>query len=76
MLVTEDKDFGEPVFLRDLSHPYIVRFGGLTAAEEVAVMRDLIEQRKGTAMRKGEIIVVTGRRVRVRSARNVERSND
>ena len=75
VLVTEDKDFGELVFLRGLPHPCIVRLDGLTAMEEAAVMRDLIE-RQGAAMRKGAIIVVTGRRVRIRAARNVESGND
>ena len=75
VLITEDKDFGELVFLRGLPHPCIVRLDGLTAIEEAAVMRDLIK-RQGAAMRKGAIIVVTGRRMRIRPARNVESGND
>ncbi len=75
VLVTEDKDFGELVFLRGLPHPCIVRLDVLTAMEEAAVMRDLIKC-QGTVMRKGAIIVVTGRRVPIRSARNAESGND
>ena len=74
VLVTEDKDFGELVFLRRLPHPCIVRLVGLRATEKVDAMRDLIE-RHGDAMRAGAIIVVTGRRVRVRSARSGERDD-
>ena len=75
VLVTEDKDFGELVFLRGLPHPCIVRLDGLTAADEAAAMRDLIEGH-GAAMRQGTIIVVSGRRVRIRLAENIERRND
>ena len=74
VLVTEDKDFGELVFLRRLPHPCIVRLVGLRVTGKVDAMRDLIE-RHGDAMRAGAIIVVTGRRVRVRSARSGERDD-
>ena len=75
VLLTEDKDFGELVFALRQPHPCIVRLDGLTAAEEAAAMRNLIE-REGTAMREGAIIVVTGRRVRIRSAENIGHNND
>ena len=67
VLVTEDKDFGELVFLRRLPHPCTVRLVELRVMEKVGAMRDLIE-RHGDAMREDAIIVVTGRRVRIRSA--------
>ena len=73
VLITEDKDFGELVFLRGLPHPGIVRLSGMTPIERGDALRALIE-RHGAAMREGAIIVVTGSRVRVRSAMNVERS--
>ena len=75
VLVTEDKDFGELVFSLRLPHPCIVRLDGLTAEEEAAAVRNLIE-RHGAAMQQGAIIVVTGNRVRIRSAMNIERDND
>lgn len=74
VLVTEDKDFGELVFLRRLPHPCIVRLVGLRVAEKVGAMQYLIE-RHGDAMREGAIIVITGRRVRIRSARPGERDD-
>ena len=67
VLVTEDKDFGELVFLRRQPHPCIVRLVELRVTEKVEAMRYLIE-RHGDAMREGAIIVVTGTRVRIRSA--------
>ena len=65
ILVTEDKDFGELVFVRRLPHPCIVRFVGMTVAEKVTAMRELIE-RHADAMSAGALIVVTQRRVRIR----------
>ena len=66
VLVTEDKDFGELVFMHRLPHPCIVRLVELRVTEKVEAMRDLIE-RHGDAMREGAIIVVTRTRVRIRS---------
>ena len=74
VLVTEDKDFGELVFLRRQPHPCIVRLVELRGAEKVEAMRDLIERREDT-MREGAIIVVTGTRVRIRLARSREGDN-
>ena len=67
VLVTEDKDFGELVFLRRLPHPCIVRLVGMRVAEKVDAMRHLIEHH-GAAMREGAIVVATASRVRIRSA--------
>ena len=74
VLVTEDKDFGELVFLRRLPHPCIVRLVEMQVTEKVDAMRDLIE-RHGDAMREGAIIVVTRTRVRIRSATPGERDD-
>ena len=71
ILVTEDKDFGELVFVRRLPHPSIVRFVGMTVAEKVTAMRELIEQH-ADAMSEGSLIVVTQRRVRIRQRERAE----
>ena len=65
ILITEDKDFGELAFVRQLPHPCIVRLTDMPVAEKVAAMRQLIEDYPG-AMREGQMIVVTRRRVRIR----------
>ena len=75
VLVTEDKDFGELVFLRRLPHPWFVRLVELSVAETADAMRDLIE-RHGDALREGAIIVVTRNRLRIRPAASVERNDD
>ncbi len=72
ILITEDKDFGELVFVRGLPHPCIVRFVEMPVAEKVEAMRELIETRPN-AMREGTLIVVTRNRVRIRSRKNLER---
>ena len=66
VLVTEDKDFGELVFMHRLPHPCIVRLVELRVTEKVEAMQDLIDHH-GDAMREGAIIVVTRTRVRIRS---------
>ena len=71
ILITEDKDFGELVFVRRLPHPCIVRFVDMRIAEKVAAMRELIE-RYADAMQEGALIVVTQDRVRVRRGEGSE----
>ena len=65
ILITEDKDFGELVFVRRLPHPCIIRFTDMPMTEKVAALRQLIEI-NSDAMEAGSIIVVTGSRVRIR----------
>jgi predicted nuclease of predicted toxin-antitoxin system len=67
VLVTEDKDFGELVFVRRLPHPCIIRFVDMRVEEKVAAMRELLE-RHADALRAGAVIVVTRGRVRIRLA--------
>ena len=65
ILVTEDKDFGELVFVRRLPHPGIIRFVEMTVVEKVTAMQELIEHHPD-AMAEPTLIVVTGSRVRIR----------
>ena len=73
ILVTEDKDFAELVFVRRLPHPCIVRFVEMPVAEKVSAMRELIEQH-AEAMSEGSLIVVTQHRVRIRQRESAEGS--
>ena len=68
VLITEDKDFGELVFVRRLPHPCIIRFTDMPVAEKVATMRYLLEFHQ-EAMHEGRMIVVTRNRVRIRRGR-------
>jgi predicted nuclease of predicted toxin-antitoxin system len=65
VLITEDKDFGELVFVRRLPHPCIIRFVDMRVEEKIAAMRELLE-RHANAIRDGALIVVTRERVRIR----------
>ena len=71
VLVTEDKDFGELVFLQGLPHTGIVRLVDMTPSERADVMRLLLENH-ADAMRGGAVIVVTRDRIRIRRPRNSE----
>jgi predicted nuclease of predicted toxin-antitoxin system len=63
--VTEDKDFGELVFVRRLPHGPIVRLVELTVDEQVNGMAELLEHH--AAELTGPVIVtVTRGRIRIR----------
>ena len=74
IIITEDKDFGELVFVRRLPHPCIVRLVEMTVAEKVAAIRELIESHP-EAMRESALIVVTRNRVRIRLEESSERGD-
>jgi len=65
VLVTEDKDFGELVFVRRLPHPCIIRFVEMRVADQVAATRELLEKYR-SAIEQRSIVVVTKDRIRVR----------
>jgi predicted nuclease of predicted toxin-antitoxin system len=65
VLVTEDKDFGELVFVHRLPHPSIVRFVEMRVDDQVAAMQELLDHYL-TDMQRGALIVVTGGRIRIR----------
>ena len=61
ILITEDKDFGDLVFIRGLPHPCIIRL----VAMKVTAVRELLEQHE-PELRRTPIIVVTKSRIRIR----------
>ena len=65
ILVTEDKDFGELVFVRGLAHPCIIRFAEMRVEEKVAAMVELLDLH-ADAMNSGVMIVVTRSQYRIR----------
>ncbi|MCY3570325.1 MAG: DUF5615 family PIN-like protein [Chloroflexi bacterium] len=65
VLITEDKDFGELVFVRRQPHVGIIRFTNLTVDEKVVAMRELLEQHSA-ALGERCIVVVTRNRIRIR----------
>ena len=65
ILVTEDKDFGELVFVRRLPHPCIIRFAEMRVEEKVSAMVELIDLH-ANSMNSGAMIVVTRTQFRIR----------
>lgn len=65
VLVTEDKDFGELIFVRRLPQGPVVRLVELTVDEQVAGMSELLERHE--AELSGAVLVtVTHGRIRIR----------
>ena len=69
ILVTEDKDFGELVFVRGLPHTSIVRFTDMDIDTKVAAILMLIE-RHSDALLAGSMVVVTRDAIRIRESRS------
>lgn len=65
ILVTEDKDFGELIFVWHLPHGPIVRVVELTVAEQVQAMGELLDTH-AQELNGPVIVTVTRGRVRVR----------
>lgn len=65
ILVTEDKDFGELIFVRRLPHGPIVRLVELSVDEQVNGMAELLEQH-AAELTGAVIVTVTRGRIRIR----------
>ncbi len=65
VLVTEDKDFGELVFIRRLQHGPIVRVVEMTVAEQVAAMNELLNRYAGE-LTGPAVVTLTRGRIRIR----------
>jgi predicted nuclease of predicted toxin-antitoxin system len=65
ILITEDKDFGELVFVLGLPHGPIVRVVELTVDEQVQAIGELISQ-YASELGQPTIVTVTHNRVRIR----------
>lgn len=68
VLVTEDKDFGELIFVHRLPHPAIIRFVEMQVEDQVAAMQELLT-RYSAELEARALIVVTRGRVRLRHAK-------
>ncbi len=65
VLLTEDRDFGELVFVRKLPHGPIVRLVELSVDEQIAGMGELL-QRHSRELQGAVILTVTRGRIRIR----------
>ncbi len=64
-IITEDKDFGELIFLRRLPHPCIIRLVRMSVEDKVAAVLDLVEN-NAHAIESRYLVTVTQSRVRIR----------
>jgi predicted nuclease of predicted toxin-antitoxin system len=69
VLVTEDKDFGELVFVQDHAHGSIVRLVELTVAEQVKGLDELLAQ-YANELSGRTIVTITRGRIRIRHRGN------
>lgn len=65
ILVTEDRDFGELIFVRKQPHGAIVRMVELTVDEQIRGMAELLEKR-ATELTGAVIVTMTRGRIRIR----------
>jgi len=64
ILVTEDKDFGRLAFLLDLPHGPIVRFRGLSVAEQATALEEFL-QWHGDKLAEEVVITLSRGRIRI-----------
>jgi predicted nuclease of predicted toxin-antitoxin system len=65
ILLTLDKDFGEPAILKGVPHAGILRVSGLRLSEYAPAVLAILE-RRGDALEQGALITVTPGRLRIR----------
>lgn len=65
IVVTEDKDFGELVFVQRRPHSGIIRFLDMPVQEQVAAMQELLHGYSAD-LESSAMIVVTRGRIRIR----------
>ena len=71
VLVTEDKDFGELIFVRRLPHGPIVRLAELTVDQQVGGMAELLD-RHAAELAGPVVITITRGRIRIRRGEALE----
>ena len=64
VLITEDKDFGELVFVYRMPHAGIVRLTDMSSQQRLEAVRELLEHRSD-ALSQNKILVVSPDQVRV-----------
>jgi predicted nuclease of predicted toxin-antitoxin system len=64
ILVTIDTDFGELIYLENLSHAGLIRLPDVPARERQLIVQDLLTRHEGD-LRDAAIITVRGGRIRI-----------
>ena len=64
VLITMDKDFGELIYLRRVSHAGLIRLPDVRVARRIEMIKELIDQ-YSDALEDRAIVTIQGGRVRV-----------
>ena len=69
VLITIDKDFGELIYLEDVSHAGLIRLPDVPMTQRIAMVEELIS-RHGPALEEGRIVTIRGGRTRISGSPN------
>ncbi|MYD51868.1 MAG: hypothetical protein F4W93_10355 [Dehalococcoidia bacterium] len=64
VLVTIDTDFGELIYLREVSHAGLVRLPDVSAEQRIAMLSDVIEQHR-PSLEDRSVVTIRGGRIRI-----------
>ena len=64
ILITIDTDFGELIYLHDVSHAGLVRLPDVPAEQRIALMAELIDRHR-QALEARAIVTIRGGRIRI-----------
>ena len=67
VLITIDKDFGELIYLEQVSHAGLLRLPDIPMTQRIAVVEEVIS-RHGPALEEGRIVTIRGGRTRISAA--------
>lgn len=64
VLITIDKDFGELIYLEQVSHAGLLRLPDVPMAQRIAIVEEVISSH-GPALERGRIVTIRGGRTRI-----------
>ncbi len=64
ILITIDTDFGELIYLRDISHAGLVRLPDVPAEQRIALVAEVIERHR-QALEDRAVVTIRGERIRI-----------
>jgi len=64
ILITEDKDFGELIFLHRVSHAGLIRLPDVRMSQRIEMVEEIIET-YGPELEERAVITLQGRRIRI-----------
>ena len=64
ILITIDTDFGQLIYLRDISHAGLVRLPDVPAEQRIALVAEVIERHR-QALEDRAVVTIRGERIRI-----------